>query len=166
MRPVDSLSATKYQPGPRPAPPPEAADKDFRPKAGAAANATDGGAPAGRPLGLADLGRAAPPASLARSSAVAAAPSSPAGAGGAAPSRAEPALQRAAREFEGILMRYLASAMWETLPGSDAGGMAGAHFYQGMIEEQLGRLLVEGGHGPGLAGALVRQVSADPEEEA
>ncbi|MBN2169789.1 MAG: hypothetical protein JW819_00545 [Candidatus Krumholzibacteriota bacterium] len=172
MRPVDSLTALKYQPGPRPAAPPPDADKSFRPQAAPAATAGADGAATIRPRGLADLGQTAPPASLSRTKSRGAAASPAGAAGGAGNARnatkanVAPALQKAAREFEGILMLYLASAMWDTLPAGGTGGMQGAHFYQGMIEEQLGRLLVEGSRGPGLADAIVRQVSAETKENA
>jgi hypothetical protein len=169
MRPVDSLTAPKYQPEPRPVAPRPDADKSFRPQAVTTTSTGADGAARIRPLGLADLSRTAPPASLTRMESRGAA-TSPAdaagGVAGAATAGDAPALRKAAQEFEGILMRYLASAMWDTLPAGGTSGMQGAHFYQGMIEEQLGRLLVEGSRGPGLADAIVRQVSVVTKEKA
>ncbi len=63
----------------------------------------------------------------------------------------------AAKEFEAVFLRYLASAMTQTV--SAGGEMEGAHFYKGLIDEQLGRMLAESGRGLGLQESLVKNMS-------
>ncbi len=65
---------------------------------------------------------------------------------------------KAGREFETILLRYLVGAMRSTIGDAGGGGMQGAHFYQGLIEEQLGRVLADSGRGLRLAELLQQQL--------
>jgi len=74
-------------------------------------------------------------------------------------------LLAASREFEALFLRYLAGAMRQTIPEGGLGGAPGAHFFGGMIDEHLGRLLAESGRGMQLADQLSRQVAALPKEE-
>lgn len=69
----------------------------------------------------------------------------------------------AAREFEAVFLRYLASAMTQTV--SAGGEMEGAHFYKGLIDEQLGDMLAESGRGLGLQESLVRGMSGTDTED-
>ncbi len=63
---------------------------------------------------------------------------------------------KAAREFEEVFLRYLASAMTES--AGVGGDMEGAHFYKGLIDEQFGRLLADSGGGLGLQGSLIKKL--------
>ncbi len=60
----------------------------------------------------------------------------------------------AAREFEEVFLRYLASAMTES--AGVGGEIEGAHFYKGLIDEQFGRLLADSGRGLGLQASLIQ----------
>jgi hypothetical protein len=63
----------------------------------------------------------------------------------------------AVKEFEAVFLRQLAGVMTRSASGL-AAGSEGAAFYQGMIEEQLGRLLAERGGGLGLQDALLARL--------
>jgi Rod binding domain-containing protein len=63
----------------------------------------------------------------------------------------------AVKEFEAVFLRQLAGVMTRSASGLTAGS-EGAAFYQGMIEEQLGRLLAERGGGLGLQEALLARL--------
>jgi hypothetical protein len=67
----------------------------------------------------------------------------------------------AAREFEEVFLRYLASAMTES--AGMGGEVEGAHFYKGLIDEQFGRLLADSGRGLGLQASLIQKLGG-PEE--
>ncbi|MCB1162121.1 MAG: hypothetical protein R3C71_01790 [Candidatus Krumholzibacteriia bacterium] len=66
--------------------------------------------------------------------------------------------QEAVKAFEAVFLRTLASAMTASASqGGGTGKMQGGEFYQGLIDEQFGRLLAEdGGMGKGLEQALLR----------
>ncbi len=67
----------------------------------------------------------------------------------------------AAREFEEVFLRYLASAMTES---AGVGGKGeGAHFYKGLIDEQFGRLLADSGRGLGLQTSLIQNLGGSKE---
>ncbi len=70
---------------------------------------------------------------------------------------------KAAREFEAVFLRYLASAMNKSVSAGTK--MEGAHFYQGMIDEQFGRILAESGKGLGLQDAMIKRLNTVAEGE-
>ncbi len=67
----------------------------------------------------------------------------------------------AAREFEEVFLRYLASAMTES--AGVGGEIEGAHFYKGLIDEQFGRLLADSGRGLGLQASLIQNLGDSKE---
>ncbi len=68
----------------------------------------------------------------------------------------------AVKDFEAVFLRQLAGVMTRSASGL-AAGSEGAAFYQGMIEEQLGRLLAERGGGMGLQSALLARLAGQSE---
>ncbi|MCP4548360.1 MAG: hypothetical protein GY835_18015 [bacterium] len=62
----------------------------------------------------------------------------------------------AVKQFESIFLRYLASAMNKTMPGSDQ-ALPGGQYYQGLIDAQMGDLLAQE-HGLGLGESMLRQL--------
>ena len=68
----------------------------------------------------------------------------------------------AVKDFEAVFLRQLAGVMTRSASGL-AEGSEGAAFYQGMIEEQLGRLLAERGGGMGLQSALLARLQGPSE---
>lgn len=77
---------------------------------------------------------------------------------GAATAERQTALQ-AVKDFEAIFMRQLARVMTQSAGGT-TGDVEGAAFYEGLIEEQLGRVLAEAGGGLGLKEALLARMGA------
>lgn len=69
----------------------------------------------------------------------------------------------AAREFEEVFLRYLASAMTES--AGVGGEVEGSHFYKGLIDEQFGRLLADSGRGLGLQSSLIQKLGTGEESD-
>lgn len=82
---------------------------------------------------------------------------------GADPAAERARVAQAASDFEAVFMGYLSSTMTKGALGD--GDMPGAQFYQGMIDEQLGRLLAESGGGLGLQEALSAAMTPAEEDE-
>lgn len=78
--------------------------------------------------------------------------------GGGAMGERQTALQ-AVKDFEAIFMRQLARVMTQSAGGA-AGSAEGSAYYEGLIEEQLGRVLAEAGGGLGLKEALLARMGA------
>lgn len=76
------------------------------------------------------------------------------------------ALERVAREFEGVFMNELLKSMRATVPESELFNGGGASkFYQQMHDAELAKGLAGAGGGMGIAGLIVNQLSAAPDRE-
>ena len=75
------------------------------------------------------------------------------------------ALEKSAREFEGVFLNTLLKAMRQTVPVNDLFNGGGAtKFYRQMHDAEIAKSLATGHAGMGIADMIVRQLSRDPEE--
>jgi hypothetical protein len=69
------------------------------------------------------------------------------------------------KQFEAIFMRYLITAMRSGSVGGGEQGGRGAPFYEGLIDENLSRVMAESGNGLGLGEMLSRSMPIKPTED-
>ena len=71
----------------------------------------------------------------------------------------------AGKQFEAIFMRYLITAMRSGSVGGEERGGRGAPYYEGLIDENLSRIMAESGNGLGLGAMLSQSVPNKPTED-
>lgn len=76
------------------------------------------------------------------------------------------ALEKSAKEFEGVFLNTLLKAMRQTVPENDLFNGGGAtKFYRQMHDAEIAKTLATGHSGMGIADMIVRQLSRDQENE-
>jgi len=77
------------------------------------------------------------------------------------------ALEKSAKEFEGVFLNTLLKAMRQTVPENELFNGGGAtKFYRQMHDAEIARTLATGHSGMGIADMIVRQLSREPVEDA
>ncbi len=77
------------------------------------------------------------------------------------------ALEKSAKEFEGVFLNTLLKAMRQTVPTSELFNGGGAtKFYRQMHDAEIAKTLATGHSGMGIADMIVRQLSREPVENA
>ena len=76
------------------------------------------------------------------------------------------ALEKSAREFEGVFLNTLLKAMRQTVPTNDLFNGGGAtKFYRQMHDAEIAKTMANGNGGMGIADTIVRQLSRDSDPE-
>ena len=76
------------------------------------------------------------------------------------------ALEKSAREFEGVFLNTLLKAMRQTVPTNDLFNGGGAtKFYRQMHDAEIAKTMANGNGGMGIADMIVRQLSREPDLE-